>query len=165
VKKLERITTEYIEAEDRIRLCGKVASGVPVVIWLTQRLLQRLLPALLRVLEGNSADVHHAEALQGFAQQVARAELKPQVPVQAGAGSAAWVALSVDIATSAQAVSLTFRDADGQAAMLMLEATPLRQWLGILRDLYVKAEWPCDVWPGWTREGALPATGLSAVLH
>lgn len=63
---LERITTEYIETEDRIRLTGEAAGGVPVVIWL-----------------------------------------------------------------------------------------PLRQWLGILHDMYVKAEWPLAVWPDWVRESAL----------
>ena len=37
---LDRITTEYIDTEDRIRLSGQYAGGPAVVIWLTQRLIQ-----------------------------------------------------------------------------------------------------------------------------
>ena len=37
---LDRITTEYIDAEDRLRLSGQSADGSAVVIWLTQRLIQ-----------------------------------------------------------------------------------------------------------------------------
>jgi len=37
---LDRITTEYIDAEDRLRLSGKYADGAAVVIWLTQRLIR-----------------------------------------------------------------------------------------------------------------------------
>lgn len=161
---LERITTEYVESEDRIRLSGEAASGAPVVIWLTQRLLQRLLPVLLPLLDGRR-DSHYAEIMQGFAQQAARAELKPQAPVKAEAGRVAWLALAVDIAPAEQAVTLIFRSADGQAASLMLGALPLRQWLGILHDFYVKAEWSLAEWPEWIRASTLPATPQSIVVH
>lgn len=39
---LQRITTEYIEAEDRIRLAGE-AGEKTMVLWLTQRFLNRLI--------------------------------------------------------------------------------------------------------------------------
>lgn len=162
---LERITTVYIEGEDRIRLSGEVATGEVVVIWLTQRLLQRLLPLLLQLLQGRPADVLHAEVLQGFAQQAAKADLQPQVPVQIRTGSTAWVAQSVDMTATDQAVILTFRGADSQAAALTLAAIPLRQWLGILHDMYGKAEWPLAVWPGWIRESALPVMDRPVVVH
>lgn len=160
---LERITTEYIETEDRIRLSGEAADGAPVAIWLSLRLLQRLLPALLPLLEGRRSDLH-AGIMQGFAQQAARAELKPQAPVQVRVDSAAWLAFAVDIAPTGQAVTLTFRSADGQAAAIALGALPLRQWLGILHDMYVKAEWPLAVWPDWVRESALPVADR-LVMH
>ena len=40
---LQRCTTEYVECEDRIRLAGELASGATVVLWLTQRLMNRLI--------------------------------------------------------------------------------------------------------------------------
>ena len=161
----ERITTEYIDLEDRIRLAGEVENVAPVVIWLTRRLLQRLLPALLQWLERQDDATPRAEVLQSFAQQAARAELTPQAPVRAVAGCAAWLAQSVDITQSEQIISLTFRGADGQDAALILAAKPLRQWLGIVHDAYLKADWPLNVWPGWIRESTLAAGQQSVVLH
>lgn len=162
---LQRITTEYIDLEDRIRLAGEVENAAPVVVWLTQRLLLRLLPALLQGLERQGADTPLAEVLHGFAQQAARAELAPQTPVRAGVGSTAWLALSVDIARTEPAVSLTFRGADGQEASLTLAAKPLRQWLSILHDAYIKAEWTLEVWPEWLRECVIPTRQQAVVLH
>ena len=163
---LERITTEYIDSEDRLRLSGEMGNDVPVVIWLTQRLLQRLVPMLLRWLENQNADLPHAEILQGFAQQAAKAELAPLAPVLACPDSAAWLVLSVDIVQSEQAVSLTFYGADGQDAVsLMLAATPLRQWLSIVYELYLKAEWPIEIWPGWLRESTSPVEPGQAKLQ
>ncbi len=161
----ERITTEYIDLEDRIRLAGEVGNAAPVVIWLTQRLLQLLLPALLQWLERQGDDTPRAEVLHSFAQQAAKAELTPQAPVRAVAGCAAWLALSVDITRSEQVISLTFRGADVQDAPLILAAKPLRQWLSIMHDAYLKAAWPLNVWPGWVGESTLPAGQQSVVLH
>lgn len=151
---LERITCEYIEDEDRIRMSGEVAAATPVVIWLTQRMLQRLIPTLITLLEDKRTDSHHAEIMQVLAQQAVRAELQPQVPVQAQAASVIWVASTVDIATTMQALTLTFHALDGQAAYFVMEALPLRQWLGILYGLYVNAEWSQDIWPEWIKDSA-----------
>ena len=43
---LHRLTTDYVEEEDRIRVSGASANGDTVVLWLTQRLLNRLVPHL-----------------------------------------------------------------------------------------------------------------------
>ncbi len=107
---LQRITTEYIDTEDRIRLAGDTGQGEPVVIWLTQRLLQRLLPMLLQWLDAQTGMTPMAEIVQGFAQQAARAELIPQTPVQAT--SPPWLAQSVDVVQSNAGVSLNFRGPD-----------------------------------------------------
>jgi len=161
---LQRITTEYIDLEDRIRLSGETENAETVVVWLTQRLLERLQPALLQWLEQQNADTSHAEMLHGFAQQIAEAGLTPQMPVRADANSTAWLALSVDITQSEQAVSLTLRGADGQDVNLTLAANPLRQWLAILHAAYCKAGWPLAVWPEWIRARTLPAM-QQVVLH
>ena len=165
--KLERITTEYIDVEDRIRLSGRIPNASPVVIWVTFRLLQRLLPPLLRWLEqqGAAADLPRAEVLQSFAQHAARAAAVPQPPVRATPDSAAWLARSVDFTKFDQAVRLTFRGAEGQEATMVLAPKLLRQWLGIVHDLYVKAAWPLDVWPGWVRETSTPTDPQQLVLH
>lgn len=166
MNELQRITTEYIDVEDRIRLSGQVENAAPVVIWLTQRLLQRLLPALLNWLERQCVEAPRAEVLHGFVQQVARAELPPQAPVRADAASTVWLTLSVDVTPSEKSIRLVFRGAEGQHATLVLAAKPLRQWVGIVHDAYAKAQWPMDIWPAWAREGAaVPDRKQAAVLH
>lgn len=162
---IERITTEYIDTEDRIRLAGEAKNTAPVAIWLTQRLLQRLLPALLQWLEGQNADTPRAEILQSFAQQAAKADLLPQTPVQVSKCHSAWLAMSVDITQSNEVIGLTFRGASDERITLTLAAKPLRQWLDILHDAYLRAEWPRDVWPAWVREQTLPDSPQGLLLH
>ena len=43
---LRRMTTEYRAQEDRLCLTGERTGGDAVVLWLTQRLLNRLVPHL-----------------------------------------------------------------------------------------------------------------------
>lgn len=166
---LQRITTEYIEAQDRLRLAGELADGAPQVLWLTQRLLQRLLPVLLQQLQGAGAgaetDTPYADLLHSFVQQSARAELVPQPPVQASDSSPAWLVVSVDIVQSAEGVRLTFKGAQDQQVSLALVTLALRQWLGIVHDAYAKAEWPLQGWPQWLQEGSESSAVQAVVLH
>jgi hypothetical protein len=161
---LQRITTEYVEVEDRIRLIAEVHGGPAVVLWLSQRLLGRLLPSLIQWLDGQGgSDATFAHLLHGFAQQAAQSELTPQAPVRAEVDGPRWLVHSVDVGGSANLMTLTFRDRSGQAATLSLEVTPMRQWLSILRDLCHKAGWMLNVWPEWFESGteAVNAKGLT----
>lgn len=170
---LQRVTTEYIDIEDRIRLSGEVAGGAPVVIWMTLRLLQRLLPIVVAWLErretdnGTSSSRSRAEVMQEFSQAAAKAELAPQPPVCALPESEDWVALAVDVADQGLFINMTFRAGNGRQAALSLEAKPLRQWLAILHGAYLKAGWPLDMWPRWIREGVAAAESgaKTALLH
>ena len=133
---LERVTTRYSVAQDRICVAGALPGGSPVVLWLTQR-------------------------LQGFAQQAARAQLQPQAPVQVPEGSRSCLVEGVDMGRSPEMVRLVFRDAQGAVAAMVLQPQPLRQWLGIVFDAWQQAEWPLEVWPDWLRE-SVPAKAVSA---
>ena len=57
---LQRITTAYDPEQDRMRLDGERADGSTLTLWLTQRLLKHLLPALWQWLERHDA---HCEAM------------------------------------------------------------------------------------------------------
>lgn len=162
---LERITTQYIDSQDRVRLAGVSGNAAPVVIWLTQRLLQRLLPVLFQWLQRQDSTLPLAEVFHGFAQQAAQAELTPQVPVQVEAASCAWLALSVDISRSNESVDLTFRGPDGENATLILATKPLRQWLGIIHEAYRQAQWPLQAWPEWLQASEDIMQQRPALLH
>ena len=158
------ITTEYVDAEDRVRLAGEGDDVATVVIWLTQRLLGRLIPVLAKSLEQDSMTTSRADILQGWAQLAAGAETTPQPPVRAS-GANAWLAHAIDIANSPQGITLTFRGVATQRALLCLPAEPLRQWLNILHDACRKAEWPMTAWPDWIIEAASPVQSSAVIWH
>jgi len=167
---LQRITTEYVDTEDRIRLSGEVEENVSIVLWLTQRLLAQLITHLLGLIEKQSLDMATTDSanpapasslMQGFAQQAAQAELAPEVPVQAADSAQSWLVLEVDFSLSPEgALVLVFKRDAGTAALqkdaakatLKVEAKQLRQWLGIVHAQWQQAGWPLTFWPTWMDE-------------
>lgn len=185
---LQRLTTEYINFEDRIRLAGETDSGETVRLWLTQRLLLRLLPLLFRWLDkhpetpgktapaagddngSQQSDPTRQEALQRFAQEGAGESMEPTTPVRAEQAKLEWLVQEVDIASGKNGVRLVFKPADDTAPediiTLVLDTRALRQWLVILYRHFSTAGWPMDVWPRWL-QGASRAQGRQSgtVLH
>jgi hypothetical protein len=179
--KLERITTEYITAEDRIRLAGLTGEDLPVILWLTQRLVNRLLPPLFEWLTRQEDSFPGIESLQFVAQQQAtrhksphppvqspknrpknlqpQAQLKndntrnPPPPVQVEKDSPSRLITSIDITSNDNVVSLIFKNDSEESLSLIMTASLLSQWLSILFFTYRKAEWPLTGWPDWMVEG------------
>lgn len=178
---LQRITTEYVELEDRIRLSGESEEGQTIVLWLTQRLLSQVITHLVGLIEKQSADPSQplgedetttSSLMQGFAQQAAEAALVPEQPVQAADSSQNWLIQEVDIALSAEgALALVFKQElagasqqseDGKVS-LTVAAEQLRQWLSIVHAQWQRAGWPLSIWPTWMDEAAAPESDNS--LH
>lgn len=174
---LQRVTTAYVENEDRLRLTGKLADGDTVVLWLTQRLLSRLVPHLTAWLARQAGSfastvspamqsAHH-DIVQGFAQQSARAQLKPGSPVRAASTAAGWRVDAVDVAQGEVGVVLTFKGEAGEQVVMTMTTQPLRQWLSIVYEQVVAAEWPTTAWPAWMEVAASSPQNQprTAVLH
>jgi hypothetical protein len=163
---LQRITTDYIETEDRIQIVGELAGNDTVVIWLTRRLLDRLIPHLTHWLERQQGDVLRKDLLLSFAQQAAQTGLTPQAPVPARASSQQWLTNSIDLHHGEEHLQLVFKGESGQAASIGFAPTPLRQWLGIVQLAYRIGQWPQHSWPPWMAENeAAQGAGQAVVLH
>ena len=147
---LQRITTEYIDQEDRVRLSGEAASGATISLWLTQRLLVRLVGTILPWI-AEREDAYQA-VKNGFSQAAARADLQRQPPVMAQA--LASLVTKVDLHYSADAMTLVFYGATGPAGEITLQRQDVRQWLNILFDHWRAAAWPAEVWPDWMNSQA-----------
>lgn len=181
---LQRITIEYIEFEDRFRLTGEMktdedSSESPeadesgevevVTIWLTQRLLNLLLPILFEWLQQRSPeatknpsrDRQANELLQGFAQQAATEQIPQQMPVQSQADTHSWLVREVDIGRGPEGVKLNLKGHNDEEASFALERDQLRQWLSIVHNGWIRAEWPKTIWPSWILETG-PATAVEA---
>ena len=149
---LQRIATDYHEEQDRLRLTGEDFQHTTTVLWLTQRLLGRMVPHLCHWLEGQLGNAPLADVRQEMAQQQAQAQLAPQVPVRADAQTPGTLVQSVDIQATSSGVVLVFKGAHAQVlASLRLQATPLRQWLAIVHAQFAQAQWPTTVWPAWVQ--------------
>jgi hypothetical protein len=146
---LQRLTTEYVEIEDRMRISGELADKSTVTLWVSQRLLLRLLPHLFLWLEKQSGDAIPAEIIQSFEQEAAKSALSVEPPVKRAVGSQEYLVETVDLTPIEDSLALGFRQGADQVNVIALPAQPLRQWLEILFSLWGVAEWPNDVWPDW----------------
>lgn len=147
ILKAERLTTEYVQFEDRIRLNLEDAQQQRATLWFTQRLLNRVVPALIKLLEEETSGSPQAEEVQAFTQQRAQRSIEQEAPI--AASESAWLVRRVDLTPSAQRILLLFTDEAEQSAKLEVPRTALRQWLSILRELYRRAEWNTEIWPDW----------------
>lgn len=147
VLKADRLTTEYVQHEDRIRLNLEDAQQQRATLWFTQRLLNRVIPALVKVLEEETSGSPQAEEVQAFAQQRAQRSIEHEDPI--AATDAAWLVRRVDLTPTKQQILLLFSDEAEESAKLKIPRTALRQWLSVLRELYRRAEWSSDIWPDW----------------
>lgn len=164
---LQRITTGYSELQDRICLAGVDSGNQTVVLWLTHRLLNRLVPHLCQWLERQLGTSPLSELKQEFAQQKAWAELEPQAPVRAEADNPGVLVHSVDLKSTRAGMDLLFKDVGGNVeASLQLAPKPLRQWLSILHAHYQRAGWLAALWPSWVTDAKTPQqTNRAALLH
>ena len=122
---MHKMTSEFVEDEDRVRLTGELKEGGTVVIWLTQRLLTRLLPHLFKWLETQSGNNLPAELVLSFAQQAARAELSPEPPVKSDQNTQTWLAHAVDIMAEPAGLRLRFRSVQQEQAEVSLQPQQL----------------------------------------
>jgi hypothetical protein len=178
---LQKFTTEFLPEEDRLRLSGELENGQPVVLWLTQRLLRRLMPHLCAWLEkqpvpGMSgaqvpAMAVEREQVQHIAQQAAQGALQAhqQAPVQAPLDAFNGLVQIVTLETVGARLHLVLRVEQEPAAEFSVSFAPmgLRQWLGIVYRHYETAQWPLEIWPQWMALRATPGHDqpVPAVLH
>lgn len=162
---LDTITTLYSTDQDRISLNARVKEGGTARIWLTQRIVHRLIPALVNIVKPKHDDPVYAEVIASVAQQRAVDRHEPQAPVQVAAETEhEWLVNKIDLQLPKQATILIFSSADGRTARLVMNAELLRQWLAILRRVYVTSEWKGAEWPEWMDPPA-PEVSKPKVLH
>ncbi len=146
---LSKITTVYSDQQDRVRLLGDTDQGTTCEIWLSNRLLNRLVEALMN---NTHSDDFQSDAVQAFQHEAASAALEPQAPVQAQQQPVSWLAQSIDVNRGNGASSLLFKDDQDCTAVIAFSDTELRQWLSIVFQAYQNAQWPLAVWPTWFQQ-------------
>ena len=175
---LQRFTTRYIPAEDRMRLAGELAAGQQVVLWLSQRLWLRLLPGLFGWLDKQvlslpapvAVAMTHREMQHSFALVAARQDLQAEPPVVPLVEVSEWLVDVLLLEQTGACVRIVFQKGGGgerclSLAVLQLSAHQLRQWLLIVHRLWQQAEWPAQVWPTWWADAGAAETCSGRVVH
>jgi len=158
--KLDKLTLDYVAAEDRVLLRAQDTDGRVVAFWLTLRMSRALQKFLVKHLENQTpklASTDH-EVLQTFRQTSALMKLGATEAVQ-DAASEPVLLTTLDLQRQPNGVVLQLPLASGGTADLTLDSVQLRQYLHILRRMFLRAEWPLDGWPAWMGEAAAEATG------
>jgi hypothetical protein len=166
---LTRFTTEFCPAEDRIRLLGEGDAGDRVQVWLTRRLLDRLLPLVIDWLpqaEGGTTTGPMASLVSEFQQQAAVSGVVRQAPVRVSPTMRGWLAESIDVNRAADQLGVVLKAAEQAPVGLTFTPVSLRQWLGILCVAYCQADWPVTVWPDWVLSAVAQKPSVSpGLLH
>ena len=147
--RLGRITTQYIDNEDRLRVLGESSEDKICEIWLTHRLMDRLLENLLSDVKSEGAA---DKALQVFEQEAASSSIPKQPPVEKDAHLVSWLAISIDINRDNEDISLIFKSEKSNSASISFQTIELRQWLSIIYKTYKLAGWSLEIWPEWVKE-------------
>jgi len=156
--RLTKVTLNYNNIEDRIRMDARTQAGETVAFWITRRLCRELVKAIVAYFnkpEINSAEINraavspqHIPAVQEFLHQKAKSDKKNSPPVMS-ASSAVVLINRVQVRTSSKVVQMSFPFTETSMAVLAMSPTEARQWLDILYQQCLLAEWSLDVWPQW----------------
>lgn len=148
---LKQVTIEYVESEDRLQMAGRTFDGQVIAVWLSQRLLLRLLPHLFGWLERQGTAWRDGAIFLEFAQAAAIAVMRPAGPVRVPVAATGPLMRVVELSGSSGRLSLQFKE--GLEAhpnvRLSLDSQQLRQWLAIVHGRWRLADWPAAVWPAW----------------
>lgn len=124
-----------------------------IVIWLTRRLLVRLIEAMVKAIESETVGRPESDTLQSFTQHRAQQAQVEESPVKALEGSAEWLINRVDLNVSHERLTLKlFLDDD--CATLPMPRVNARQWLNIIQRLFEVAEWHYEKWPSWMQQSS-----------
>ena len=161
---ITRATLAYHQIEDRLSLTCAFQDSELILLWLTARLINQLVPHLCKIvaqvpelskdltdLTSNGAAVAAAitdQVAEAGLSDANRTELTSDAEVVAGEGCISWVVTSIEIMQSPMLVQLVFRHnhENHRQVSLSLEHTLLVQWLHGLRRCYVQAGWPMESW-------------------
>lgn len=168
---IQRFTTRYIAVEDRICLSAASAQGEVAQLWLTWRVLKKLLPILLEWLTPKLTENSEQATLAPVQEHAASKAVVPFVSESPAAGEAPeqvghseWLVTEIDISRLESAVRLAFKGSQGEQVLLAFSPEPLKSWLGMLYCLINnEADWEFTQWPSWAKVAGLSKRGIT--LH
>ena len=155
--RIQTFTARYDGIEDRLRFDAVDAHGGKQAIYLTRRLVDRVIPVLVSHLEGKTPGGVPADLAQGMSQSRARQTRQTgdtTPPVVAASETPTWLCRTLHIQKVEHGLTVIFTDDTGIDAIMPMVEANLRAVLDILLDLYAKAGWPTEAFPEWQKPQA-----------
>ena len=139
VPKFVTVTLTYSLSEDRIRLDGLDSAGETLTLWLTARLLNRLVPYLIRRQFDRRASVPDSSEPAAYAGEDADTGADA---VRCKPNSPEVLVASIDISSHAHNLLLVFKDREHtQRAVFSLPDETLWHWNLGLKQCFEQAGW------------------------
>lgn len=156
---VKRFTTEYVTAEDRIRISVERGDDSLVLLWLTRRLAVRLVPQIVKVVDalprlgGQAKAAAPSDNAQRRNQLDALGKIEQQAPVLSGelpGDIESHLINSLGVRVRSAGMLLDFKAGEDELIQTFpFTEEALRQWLALLNNTFRKAEWKEDIWPKW----------------
>ena len=140
-----RMSLFYDLHEDRVMIASKLAIGETALLKLTRRLLDNLIPHLLKV---EAAMVTQISVSGGASDNLlGEPSEKSEESVVIGSSFEDILVCSVDISTSLDHIILDWKnDIDLKKARLVLSAATLSEWLRAMRECFKRGAWSEAAW-------------------
>lgn len=165
---LINLATTHDPTEDRLRLIGADRDGGSHLMWMTRRLADQAVVALLRLVEREPAVAEDPRSIGGGASLVRQQEAKAALGAARGAAppptDRGWLVISLNLSPRSDGVLLTFAGSEHTLAF-PLAFVGTRQWLSVLHAAYQAGGWQCTAWPGWFVEAERMARPVTYALH
>jgi hypothetical protein len=155
-----RFSLNYDPSEDRIVLDAADEAEAATRLWMTRRLCEGVVKALVEMLEKGAA--HPESTLQSWEQMAAMQGLDRTPGVKPAADAPGGLVTTVNVRPGNDRFALRFTFGDGEICKIGLTTTELRQTLSVLHGLYAKAGWPSAVWPAWIADPVAETVGSRA---
>ena len=145
--KLSRITLAYDVHEDRVLISGELVTGRRILLSLTRRLLNKLIPRLTTTELSVTHPCGSASDTTPFPHGVENGQKQDQSPVSVDASCETVLITSIDIKTAANHLVLEWKDkGDRKIAQLVLDHVSLPAWLNALKICFEKGSWSQEAW-------------------
>lgn len=149
---VQTFTARYDATEDRVCLNAVDANGAKQAIYLTRRLMDQMIPVVVKHLEQKTPKGIPADVVQSMTQERGRQARKaqpPAKPVQADLETPRWLCTTIQIQKQPAGLVVTLAGTVACTAQILFADPHLRTVLDIFRNTYAKAGWDFRVFPDW----------------
>jgi len=154
---IKTFTGRYIPVEDRLRLDAVDVDGNRQSLFMTRRLVDRIIPVMVAHLERQTPEGMPGELVQEMQQDGAlqiHAEGGSEAPVAVEPEFVPWLCRTVHLTKTGAGLVVVFTDEATIEAQMPMSTDNLRVVLDIFKTLYTSAEWGLQAFPGWMQTPA-----------